>query len=39
MLSRYLDEKLLKINGHLSSLEEDYNEFILQYHKQSVEKV
>ena len=27
----YLDEKLLKINGHLSKLEKDYNEFILQY--------
>ena len=23
----YLDEKLLKINGHLSKLEKDYNEF------------
>ena len=26
----YLDEKLLKINGHLSKLEKDYNEFKLQ---------
>ena len=26
----YLDEKLLKINGHLSLLEKDYNEFKLQ---------
>ena len=33
----YLDEKLLKINGHLSLLEKDYNEFKLQYNKQSVE--
>ena len=23
----YLDEKLIKINGHLSFLEKDYNEF------------
>ena len=35
----YLDEKLLKINGHLSSLEEDYNEFKLQYNKQSIEEI
>ena len=35
----YLDEKWLKINGHLSSLEEeDYNEFKLQYNKQSIEE-
>ena len=26
----YLDEKLIKINGHLSKLEKDYNEFKLQ---------
>ena len=32
----YLDEKLLKIDGHLSKLEKDYNEFILQYNKQNV---
>ena len=32
----YLDEKLLKINGHLTSLEKDYIEFKLQYSKQSV---
>ena len=32
----YLDEKLLKINGHLTKLEKDYNEFILQYNKQAV---
>ena len=35
----YLDEKLLKINGHLSKLEKDYNEFLLQYNKQSVEEI
>ena len=35
----YLDEKLLKINGHLSLLEKDYNEFKLQYNKQSVENI
>ena len=35
----YLDEKLLKINGHLSKLEKDYNEFKLQYNKQSVEDI
>ena len=35
----YLDSKLLKIDGHLSKLEKDFNEFKLQYNKQSVEKV
>ena len=35
----YLDEKFLKINGHLSKLEKDYNEFKLQYNKQSVEDI
>ena len=35
----YLDDKLLKINGHLSKLEKDYNEFKLQYNKQSVEDI
>ena len=35
----YLDEKLLKKNGQLSILEKDYNEFKLQYNKQSVEEV
>ena len=34
-----LDEKFLKINGHLSKLEENYNEFKIQYNKQSVEEV
>ena len=32
----YLDEKLLKIEGHLSLSKKDYNEFILHYYKQSV---
>ena len=35
----YLDSKLIKIDGHLSKLERDYNEFILQYNKQNVESV
>ena len=35
----FLDEKLLKINGHLSKLEKDFNEFKLQYNKQSVEEI
>ena len=35
----YLDSKLLKIDGHLSKLEKDFNEFILQYNKQSVEEI
>ena len=35
----YLDEKLLKINGHLSKLEKNFNEFNLQYNKQSVEDI
>ena len=39
MNKRYIDEKLLKINGHLSLLEKDYNEFKLQYNKQSVEEI
>ena len=34
----FLDEKLIKINGHISKLEKDYNEFKLQYNKQSVEE-
>ena len=34
----FLDGKLLKINGHLSKLEKDYNEFKKQYDKQSVEE-
>ena len=35
----YLDDKLLKINGLLSKLEKDFNEFKLQYNKQSVEEI
>ena len=35
----FLDEKLLKIDGHLSKLEKDYNEFIKQYDKQAVEDI
>ena len=35
----YLDEKLLKRNGHLSKLEKDFNEFKLQYNKQNVEDI
>ena len=35
----YLEEKLLKINGHLSKLEKDYNKFKKQYNKQSVEEI
>ena len=34
----YLDEKLKKIDGHISYIEKDYNEFKLQYNKQSVEE-
>ena len=35
----YLDSKLLKIDGHFSKLEKDFNEFELQYNKQSVEEI
>ena len=35
----YLDEKLLKIDGHLSKLEKDFNELKLQYNKQNVEDI
>ena len=35
----YLDSKLLKIDGQLSKLEKDYNEFKLQYNKQNVEDI
>ena len=34
----YLDEKILWINGHLWKSEKYYNEFKLQYNKQSVEE-
>ena len=29
----YLDEKMIKINGHLSKIEKDYNEINLQHNK------
>ena len=35
----YVDSKLLKLDGHLSKLEKDYNEFKLQCNKQSVENI
>ena len=35
----YLDEKMVKTNGHLSNLQKHYNEFKLQNNKQSVEEV
>ena len=35
----YLDSKLLKIDGHLSKLEKDFNEFKLEYNKQNVEDI
>ena len=35
----YLDETLLNINGQLSKIKKDYNEFKLQYNKQSVEEI
>ena len=34
----YLDEKLTKINAHSSKIEKDYNEFRLQYNKQTLEE-
>ena len=35
----YLDSKIMKINGHLSKLEKQYNEFKLQYYQQNVEDI
>ena len=35
----YSDEKLLKINGHLSKLEKHFNEFNVQHDKQNVEDI
>ena len=35
----YLDQKLSKIDGHLSLLEKDYNEFKTLSDKQSIEEV
>ena len=39
LIKAYLDEKLLKRNGHLSKLEKDFNEFKLQYNKQNIEEI
>ena len=38
MNKAYLDEKLLKINRHISYKEKNYNEFKSQYNKQSAEE-
>ena len=35
----YLDENLKKRDGHISYIEKDHNEFILQYNNQSVEDI
>ena len=35
----YVDEKLKKMNGHISYIEKGYNEFKLQYNKQNVEDI
>ena len=35
----FLDEKLKKIDGHISYIEKDYNEFKKQYNKQTVEEI
>ena len=35
----YLDEKLKKIDVHISYIEKDYNEFKLQYNKHNVENI
>ena len=35
----HLDKKLLKINGQLSKLEKDFNEFKLQNNKQNIEEI
>ena len=35
----YLDEKFSKLEGQISFIEKDYNEFILLSNKQSVEEV
>ena len=35
----YLDDKFKKIDGHIAYIEKDYNEFKLQYNKQSVEDI
>ena len=35
----YLDEELKKTKGHIAYIEKDFNEFKLQYNKQSVEEI
>ena len=35
----YLDEKMKKIDGDISYIEKDYNQFKLQYNKQTVEDI
>ena len=35
----YPDAKLKKIDGHISYIEKDYNEFKLEYNKQSIEDI
>ena len=35
----YLDDKFKKIDGHISYIENEYNQFILEYNKQSIEEV
>ena len=35
----YLDPKLSKIDGQISCIEKNYNEFKLQYNKQSVDEI
>ena len=35
----YIVSKLLKIDGHMSNWKRDYNEFKLQYNKQSLEDI
>ena len=35
----YIEDNLLKVDGHLSISEKDYNEFYLHYNKQTVEEI
>ena len=35
----YLDENLIKLNGHLLLFKKIYNQLILQYNKQPVEEI
>ena len=35
----YLNEKLIKTDGHIPKLEKDFNEFKLEYNKQNVEDI